>query len=68
MSTNKDLICKNCEAYMPGIMKPHEGVCEFYETKVMEGEIICEYYLPRPRKKRGLMGMAGEIFNEAHKN
>lgn len=35
---------------MPGIMKPHEGVCEFYETKVIEGEIICEYFLPKIKK------------------
>ena len=46
MTSKDDLICKNCEAYMPGIIKPHEGVCEFYETKVIEKEIICEYFLP----------------------
>lgn len=49
MSTKDDLICKNCESYMPGIMKPHEGVCEFYVTKVIEDEIICEYFLPKPK-------------------
>jgi len=50
MSTKDDLICKNCDSYMPGIMKPHEGVCEFYETKVIEKEIICEYFLPKEEK------------------
>ena len=42
-----DLICKNCDSYMPGIMKSHEGVCEFYVTKITEGVIICEYFLPK---------------------
>lgn len=52
MNKSDDLICKNCESYMPGIMKPHEGVCEFYITKVLGYAPICEYFLPIKEKNK----------------